>query len=178
MPILNKEARYTYEEYKNWNDEEDFEIINGVGHEIDRHPDIYHQTISGNLTLEIQSYLKGTSCKLFYSLDVVFSNEDVVRPDIVVVCDKNKLTELNIQGAPDLIIEIASPITLEKDTVIKLELYEKFGVKEYWIIDPVSLNITVYFNGKTEVYSIKDNYIPIEIFNKNLKLDIKDIFDL
>ena len=102
----------------------------------------------------------------------------VLQPDIVVVCDQNKLDDRGCLGAPDLVIEILSPATAARDLKIKREQYEKYGVKEYWIVHPVDKFCMVYtlnedlFYPKAQVFSaedvvrsaaVKEIEIPLEI---------------
>lgn len=84
--------------------------------------------------------------------------ETVVQPDIVVVCDPDKLDDRGCRGAPDLIVEITSPSTAPKDNIKKLALYEKHGVKEYWIVHPTDKIATVRLLGNDSKYGIPTNY--------------------
>lgn len=85
----------------------------------------------------------------------------VVQPDIVVVCDESKLDEKGCNGAPDLIVEITSPSTAQKDKLHKFNLYEKYGVKEYWIVEPESKIMSVFVlqedkrYGRPEIYTLQ-----------------------
>lgn len=74
--------------------------------------------------------------------------KDWVRPDLIVVCDENKIGNKNITGAPDLVVEVLSPSTAKNDRLIKFNSYEKAGVKEYWIVDPYNQTIEVYLLEK------------------------------
>jgi Uma2 family endonuclease len=89
--------------------------------------------------------------RLFYApLDVVFSKFDVVEPDVLYISNErsNVLTALNVQGAPDLVIEIGSPSTRQRDETIKRRLYERSNVLEYWIIDPDIEVVRVYRHSR------------------------------
>ena len=100
----------------------------------------------------------------------------------MVVCDKNKITDRNIKGAPDLIIEILSPSTAKKDKLDKYNLYKKSGVREYWIVDQYNLLIDVHNFEKGEVNSyfydenMEENFVEVGIFGTELKLDVNYIF--
>ena len=180
---LIREEKYKYSDYENWQDSENWEIISGKAYMMAPSPNRKHQEISLKITMEFYNYLKGKSCKLYSELDVVLSDEDVVKPDIMVVCDKEKLGEKNIKGAPDLIVEVLSPSTSRRDKVIKLELYKKYGVKEYWIADPVYREITVHYftENRSQIYYTEDeaekSEIGVKLFNDELKLDMKYIFE-
>jgi Uma2 family endonuclease len=123
------------------------ELIDGE-HYVTPSPNIRHQQISINLTLLIGSWLEThPRGRLFYApLDVVFSNFDVVEPDILFVSNERSqvLTKPNVQGAPDLVIEIGSPSTRQRDETIKRRLYERSEVLEYWIVDPDIEVVRVY----------------------------------
>ncbi len=139
MPLAKRlEQKYTYYDYLNWSDDKRWEIIDGEVYCMSPSPTIRHQRIVRKLSenlYEARNRLKG--CEYFVApTDVVLDEFNVVQPDIFIVCDKHKITENNIQGVPDLIIEIVSKSTAYKDTKIKKDLYEKFGVKEYIIVFP------------------------------------------
>ncbi len=175
---IKTEEKYSYEDYKTWQDSEEWEIIGGKAYNMAPSPTRKHQKIGSKIHLEIGQFLKGKSCEVFYELDVVLSEEDIVKPDILVVCDKSKLTEKNVQGAPDMVVEILSPSTAKKDRGEKFELYKKYGVKEYWIVDPYNLTIEQYdfANDKKQVYAydenMTENIIEAAIFCGELKLDV------
>jgi len=134
--------RFTYAEYCTWDDGQRWELIDGVPYNITPAPTTRHQRISGSIFSLLSEYLRGKACTPFYApTDVIFDDHNVVQPDLLVVCDRGKITEANIQGAPDLIVEILSPATGRKDRREKKALYERFGVREYIVLDP--LNETV-----------------------------------
>ncbi|MBN2326514.1 MAG: Uma2 family endonuclease, partial [Candidatus Omnitrophica bacterium] len=100
MPLPKSREKYTVHDYMTWPDEERWEIIDGVAYDMSPAPNILHQTISVNLILIIGNALHGKTCRGFTArTDVVLSEHDVVQPDVFVVCDPNKITEKNIQGA-------------------------------------------------------------------------------
>ena len=126
------------------NNDRDFEIINGKIYMMSR-PNMDHVTIAGNIHEIFKRFLKGKTCKVYFEPDVFFDVENNFIPDIVVLCDRSKKKFKGIYGAPDLVMEILSPSTDMKDLGEKKDVYGKTGVKEYWIIDPQSKKITVYF---------------------------------
>src|SRR5262245_20588463 len=123
------------------------ELIDGA-HYVTASPNLRHQPISMNLVLLIGNWLEGHPVgRLFHApFDVVFSKYDVVEPDLLYVSEERSsvLTAPNVQGAPDLVIEIGSPSTRQRDETIKRRLYERSSVLEYWIIDPDIDVVRVY----------------------------------
>jgi len=131
-------ARYTVADYMNWPDEERWELIDGVAYDMSPAPTIKHQNITGSLYSILREQIKGKTCQPFIApVDVMLSDIDVVQPDVIVVCDPKKITERNIQGAPDWVAEVLSPGTARKDLREKKALFERSGVKEYVVLDPV-----------------------------------------
>ena len=123
---------------------EEYEIINGEVYMMSR-PSLSHIDIEYNIANLFKSYLKGKRCRAFLEPDVFLSEEDNhVIPDVVIVCNPAVLTDKRIEGVPDLVVEILSRSTLKKDRFDKLLLYEKYGVKEYWIVDPRGKSVEVY----------------------------------
>jgi Uma2 family endonuclease len=145
------EKRFSYAEYASWKDDQRWELIDGVPYNMTPAPRTQHQSILGNLAANVHAYLKGKQCRSFVApTDVVFDDFNVVQPDLLVVCDRTKITEANIQGAPDLIVEILSPSTSRKDRREKKALYERSGVQEYILVDAANEVVERYalVNGK------------------------------
>ena len=144
-PELAPDERFCYKHYRTWPEGERWELIEGQAWSMSPAPLRRHQGLSGYLFLEIGTFLKGKPCKVYDApFDVLLpeSNEadddvdTVVQPDIVVYCDRTKLTVAGARGAPDWVIEILSPSTAKKDLSDKFDLYQRHGVREYWIVDP------------------------------------------
>ena len=188
---VEKKARYTYADYLTWGNDERWEIINGIPYNMSPAPGTKHQQISWELSAQIRNFLieRESSCLAFHApFDVRFPESlidnnqiiDVVQPDIVVICDTSRVDENGCHGAPDFIIEILSPSTAYKDYVIKLQLYEKNRVKEYWIIDPINRIITIYLLEDSGNYGrplIKGHEGRIEVKNlTGLSIDLDLIF--
>ena len=111
---------------------------------------------------------KNGECEVFPAPFAVFLNDDdmnYVEPDISVICDKNKISDKGCQGAPDWVIEIISPSSRAMDYFTKLFQYQKSGVREYWIVDPIKQRVTVYFFEKelVEEYSFGEE-VPVRIY--------------
>ena len=152
---------YTYEDYLRFSDDDRVEIIDGIVYDMSPAPLRKHQGIVTNLLRSVANYLVNKSCEIYPApFDVVFSEKgkkdseikNVVQPDLSIICDKDKLNDKGCFGAPDWVIEILSPSTSSKDLNEKYFLYEKFGVKEYWIVEPSEQIVLVYSlkSGKYE----------------------------
>jgi len=143
VPLAKRvEKKYTYNDYIKWSDEERWELIDGAPYNMTPVPSIKHQKAVGTFYSILKLKLQDTACKPFIApADVVLSEFDVVQPDVFVVCNEKKITDANIQGAPDLIVEVLSPSTALKDKREKKTIYEKYGVREYIIIDPIEFYI-------------------------------------
>ncbi len=130
-----KDHKYTYEDYKTWNDQGRWEIIDGEIYNMTPAPSIKHQRIVGNLFAELVFHLRGKACVPFVApVDVVLDQFNVVQPDVFVICDKTKIKEANIAGAPDLVFEVTASMTRLRDKREKKLLYERFEVREYVIV--------------------------------------------
>ena len=133
-------------------------------------PNTRHQRILNYINTEINMYIRKNNgeCEVFPAPFAVFLNDDdmnYVEPDISVICDKNKISDKGCQGAPDWVVEIISPSSRAMDYFTKLFQYQKSGVREYWIVDPIKQRITVYFFEKelVEEYSFGEE-IPVGIY--------------
>jgi len=191
--LQDKDRRWTYADYKQLPDEVRVEIIDGVLYDMSPAPVRRHQLLSMRLIRALDPFAQAHGCELYHApFDVRFpplhptaevgsdpperrevdDNEvsTVVQPDIVVVCDKSKLDDAGGSGAPELVIEILSPSTSYKDQSKKLELYERHGVLEYWIVNPEAAWVMVYRRvapgdalfAKPDYYRV-DESIPVEL---------------
>src|SRR5262245_13715029 len=145
-------VKLTYDDFVLFPDDgKRHELIDGE-HYVTPSPNLKHQKVSGNLHLLIRSWLEEhTIGQIFYApLDVVFSKFDVVEPDLLYVSNErgaDVLTQANVQGPPELVIEIGSSRTRRRDETIKRQLYERAGVSEYWVVDPEIDVVRVYRRG-------------------------------
>ena len=164
--LKSRSTRYTVADYMNWPDEERWELIDGVAYDMSPAPTIKHQNIAGGLYSMLREKLKGKTCQPFIApVDVVLSAVDVVQPDVIVVCDPNKITERNIQGPPDWVAEVLSPSTARKDLREKKALFERSGVKEYVVFDPL--------NGLVQRFVLTDGaYGPGQILDMQESLEL------
>jgi Uma2 family endonuclease len=145
MPV---DIRLTYDDYCLLpNDGKRYEIIDGELF-VTPSPNFGHQIVVTRLTRYLSAFVEDNHLGLVFvsPFDVVFSQFDVVEPDILYVSKARAevLTKKNVQGAPDLVVEVISPSTADIDRTTKLKLYARFGVEEYWIIDPDGPSATVY----------------------------------
>ena len=166
MALPAEELGYTYADYLNWEGEERYELIDGEAYMMSP-PLRIHQKVSGELFAQIHSYLDGKECEVYHAPFGVRLFEEagdrpedvttVVEPDLVVVCDPGKLDDRGCRGAPDLVIEILSPSTRRHDRLVKLNLYQQAGVREYWIVDPDNQSVLVFTLGG-HVLEIREDY--------------------
>ena len=157
-------------------DQESYEIINGETYMMSR-PNTNHMKIELNIATLFKNYLKGKKCEPFNESDVFLSDDTNIVPDVMIVCDPEKIEEDGIHGAPDLVVEILSPSTEKRDKIDKLRLYEKHGVKEYWIVDPKNFSVDVYLLQEGKF--IRDNtykYFTDEIYQSLSERDKADVF--
>ena len=156
---------YTYADYLTWPEESPVELIEGIPHAMTA-PTRLHQEIVGEVFRQIANYLVGKPCKTYVApfdvrlADSQAEDEDiinVVQPDIVVVCDQDKVNDDGrYEGVPTLVVEVLSPSTKEKDLVKKLNLYMTSGIAEYWIVDLESRILLQYFFAEDRsIQSIK-----------------------
>ncbi|MEW6236754.1 MAG: Uma2 family endonuclease [Candidatus Omnitrophota bacterium] len=173
MPLPQEKTKFTYRDYLTWPDDERWEIIDGTAYAMSPAPNLAHQAIVRNFITFLQQKLLGQTCTPWVApTDVVLSESDVVQPDVFVVCDKNKMKGANIQGAPDLIIEVLSPGTAKKDRWDKKNLYEHFGVKEYVLIDPSGMFAERYLLGSD------GRFDRGEIFDSQQKMSLKSLGEM
>ncbi len=144
-----RSVKLTYDDFLLFPDDgKRHELIDGE-HYVTPSPNIRHQRISGRLYLLIGSWLEANPTgQLFYApLDVVFSNFDVVEPDLLYMSNARAeaiVTEKHVAGVPELVVEIGSKGTRKRDETVKRRLYERVGVDEYWIVDPAIDTIRVF----------------------------------
>ncbi|MEO0162984.1 MAG: Uma2 family endonuclease [candidate division WOR-3 bacterium] len=175
-----KEKIWTYEDYLKLDDDKRYEVINGRLVEMAAHTP-WHQKISARIFLIISKFLK--EGELYFSpIDVLFSEDVVLQPDIVYVSKERLgiIGEKAIMGVPDLVVEIVSPSTTRRDTAVKKGIYENFGVKEYWIVYPDEKAIEVWVlneSGKYQLYSFaeKEGKVKSKVL-EGLEIDLKEVF--
>jgi Uma2 family endonuclease len=175
-------VKFTYQDYLHLPEDRRYEIIEGELFMIPA-PESYHQKVSRNLVFILWGFVKGEGLGEIYSAptDVVLSNEDIVQPDIIFI-EKGRLgiiKEKNVEGAPDLIVEILSPSLRYRDRVHKKKLYQRHGVREYWIVDPKKkqVELMILEEGiyrKVGQYGLEDTVESLVL--KGLKVKLKEVF--
>lgn len=168
---LPQERTYTIEDIYALPDGQRAELIDGKIYMMAQ-PRRIHQELVSQFTKVIGQYIDAHDgpCKVYPAPFAVFLNEDdqnYVEPDISVICDRNKLDEYGCSGAPDWVIEIISPSDPQRDYDIKLFKYRSAGVREYWIVNPLTRTVNVYDfeHGKGTNQYIFDNDIPVCIYS-------------
>jgi Uma2 family endonuclease len=150
MEALLRSKSYTYADYCTWGDDERWELIDGLPYSMSPAPSPAHQQASVRLLHQFSNFLDGKPCQVFHApLDVRLNalgddDDDVFQPDILVVCDRAKIDNKGINGAPDIAVEILSPSSAIRDKVLKFKKYQRIGVREYWIVDPADKTVTVF----------------------------------
>src|SRR5476651_1101404 len=151
---LDFSKTYTYADYYSWRFEERVELIKGKVFEMGGAPGANHQLILGNIASELYQFLKGKPTTVMMApFDIRLVNDEiadedvktVVQPDISIICDRTKLADdRSCLGSPDIMIEILVPGDNRKEVRVKYELYEEFGVEEYWIVFPAEQALIQY----------------------------------
>lgn len=173
-PAILNDRYYTYADYLKFPEGERWEIIDGVAYNMSPSPVERHQDLASELLAQVRSQLRGKPCRAYVApFDVRFDADDasskLVQPDLLVVCDRDKITPRGVVGAPDWIVEILSPGTAGKDQIVKRQLYEANGVREYWLIQPFDKVMTVYRLG------IDGRYAPPDILEMTGRLAISAV---
>jgi len=183
MTRLNTKIKFTYKDYKSLPESETkrYELMEGELIMVPS-PNEYHQRVSGRLEFILRAFVEGKNLgRVYYAPLDVHLGEDVVQPDILFISRErfSIITEEEIQGAPDLVIEILSPATAERDQTYKKTLYARHGVREYWIVDPEEKTIKVMTLGKAGFESSgtykKSDVLKSSIFS-GLTINLPEVF--
>lgn len=190
MALPAKKARYTFADCLEWPERLRAELIGGQVFLMAPPPMRVHQEISGALFAQLYFYLKDKPCAVYPAPFAVRlferegdSPEDVdtmVEPDITVVCDKSKLDKYGCCGAPDMVIEVLSPSTRRHDRLVKLELYQRAGVQEYWIVNPDDQTVQVMLQDGSGFLRLHEDYGREDIAKVNIlkdcSIDLREVF--
>lgn len=174
------------------------ELIGGEIVAMSPSPGFNHSRVAGQIYKIFDNYLEGHICTAIPDgLDLYLSERDRFIPDMMVVCDRNKIKENGVHGVPDLVVEVFSPSTIQRDRGVKLQTYQKYGVREYWIVTPATKTIEQYLLqdgvlNLNKVYAIYPDYIleqmtpekkadalaPLKCsLYDDLEIDLEDIFN-
>ncbi len=183
MPALQTQPEIiTLEQYESFSEEQRVEVFEGIVYAM-ASPSQIHQTLLTELLVALRNYIKGKngSCSVFPApFDVKLNDSPltIVQPDLMIVCDKDKLDGKRCNGAPDFIIEIVSPGNPADDYIRKLYYYKNAGVREYWIVDPRRKTVTVnYFEGNMlDVQYSFESTIKVNIYD-DLYINFPDIVE-
>lgn len=161
-------------------------------------PGFNHSRVAGQIYKIFDNYLEGHTCTAIPDgLDLYLSEKDRFIPDMMVVCDRNKIKENGVHGVPDLVVEVFSPGTIQRDRGVKLQAYQKYGVREYWIVTPATKTIEQYLLedgvlSLNKVYAIYPDYTleqmtpeekadalaPLKCsLYDDLEINLKDVFN-
>lgn len=190
MALPKEEERFSYAHYLTWDDGKRGELIDGIAFDIAPGAGVEHQDVLGALHLLLGNHLHGKPCRVFLPpFDLALPEHpddpdsaifDVVQPDLMVVCDKKKITPRGIRGAPDLVVEILSPSSSARDLREKFDLYQRAGVKEYWVISPHERFVQVFTLGDTARYGAPTVWTPPDTLAvgvlPELTIDLAEVF--
>ena len=186
---LDFNQTYTYANYLTWSFMERVELLWGKIRRMTPAPSTKHQKVVGDLHISLRNVLGNNPCQIFLApFDVRLpvgkteekEVENVVQPDLCIVCDENKIDEKGCNGAPDLIIEVLSPSSSTRDLKDKRQLYQQAGVPEYWVVDPFDGVVHLFVMSENGEYINRYPVTAEEILKSetipNLKIPMKEIF--
>lgn len=184
MEPSSVKTTYTYGDYCLLPDDQRYEVIEGELYLVPS-PSVVHQKVSDNLLFILKKHVNETKSGYVFSapLDVLLSDDTVVQPDIIYIAEENCriIGEVNIGGAPDLVVEVISPATAKRDYGEKKDLYARHGVKELWIVHPVLQIIDVFINengtfGATVHYDRRSQTVMNSMLLAGLAINLDEIF--
>ncbi len=178
-----QQGEFTLEDYYNLPEEERFELIDGVIYDMTA-PTSAHQLIAGYFHYQFFNHImsrNGDCLPMISPLDVQLNCDDrtMVQPDVIIVCDRSKVIDRCIYGAPDFVLEVLSKSTKRKDMIIKLNKYMNAGVREYWMIDPEQKTVMVYdfeHDHYAQFHDFKDT-IPVTVLDTQCQIDLTDLYE-
>ena len=177
----HRETGCTWNDYRSWDGEDRYEVVGGEIYAMSPAPSTRHQRIQQELGRQLGNHFMEQPCDVYPApVDIKLSDLDIVQPDLVVVCDEERIKPTHIDGPPTLIIEILSPSTATYDRTKKLDLYARSGVKEVWLITPYPSCIEVLLlDGSTFRFihaCSKDDALRSPTF-PDLEIDLLSLFD-
>jgi len=174
VPQPKDQNLYTYGDYRKWPDDKRYEVIDGLAYAMSPAPAVDHQRIALHIAGKLLTALAGHPCQVLIApLDVRLPRSQepddiidiVVQPDVLVVCDPRKIDHKGVRGAPDLVVEVLSPSTAGHDQIRKRRVYERAGVREFWLVHPTDRVITIYRleNGAFASPDIREFDVPTPV---------------
>lgn len=181
--LTKKQGDYTLEDYYAFPEDYRIELIDGVIYNMTS-PASAHQLIAGYIYAQFFNHIaakQGDCLPMISPIDVQLDCDDktMVEPDVIVVCDRDKVINRCVYGAPDFVLEVLSPSTKKKDMIIKLNKYMNAGVREYWMIDPDKKNITIY-DFEHEEYPLICGFeetVTLSILDGQCQIDLSAMYD-
>jgi Uma2 family endonuclease len=182
--MVNPNVKYTVRDYMHLPESEEkrYELIEGDLYMVPS-PTTGHQRTAGTLFMALNGFVRSRRLGevLAAPLDVVLSEHDVLQPDLIFISSARSgiATDANIQGAPDLVVEILSPSTAGRDRTVKRARYARYGVREYWIVDPESRSIEVLRAGESGLETDRvypEGTVVTSPVLEGLRLDVSGIF--
>ena len=151
-----KDAYHTYGDYLRWDDDRRWELIDGVAYAMAPAPNWRHQELAGEVFRQIATQLKDKPCRpAIAPLDVRLPKAEesdeaidtVVQPDVMIVCEPGRIDRRGVRGAPTFVLEVLSPSSASHDQIRKRQVYERAGIREYWILHPIDGVLTIHRLG-------------------------------
>ncbi len=187
---ITANKKYSYADYLQWLDDKRRELFNGIAKLMSPAPSSEHQAVSGEIFVALKTRLKKKKCKIFYApFDVRLPENNktddkeiftVVQPDISIICDETKIDSKGCLGAPDMIIEIVSEKNSKRDVEDKFLIYQKHGVREYWLVFPHEKTVQCFVlkNNKYQLAGMfaEKGKVKVNIFD-DIYINLEDIFE-
>ena len=182
--VFRNDGEYTLKDYLALPEDRRVELIDGVFYDM-AVPTTIHQGIGGFIHKQLLDFAlerKGPCLPFMSPVDVQLDEDDktVVQPDVLIICDRSKLQNGRVFGAPDFLVEVLSPSTRKKDMRLKLYKYANAGVREYWIVDPEKKTVVVYdleHDAAPALYGFADK-VPVLVWDGQCQVDFAAIYDL
>ncbi|MCR4897060.1 MAG: Uma2 family endonuclease [Lachnospiraceae bacterium] len=182
--IFDRQGTYTIEDYFALPEDIRAELIDGVFY-LMANPSADHQLAAGEVYYQVRDFINrngGNCLPMIAPFGVQLDEDDrtMVEPDLIILCERNRLRRRQYFGAPDFVLEVLSPSNRRHDLVRKLVKYEAAGVREYWILDPMKEKVTVYlFGEETDIMQYDfDTPIPIGIYDGKCTIDLQGLKEL
>lgn len=180
-----KQGEYTLEDYYALPDERRVELIDGVIYDMAA-PTTVHQMLAQQFFMDIALYIRAKkgACEVFIApLDVQLDRDDrtMVEPDVLIICDPEKIRKKNIYGAPEFILEILSPSSRTLDALIKCRKYQNAGVKEYWILDPRKKRLLTYEFFKDDDLPVSHELqgtLGLALYDGECQIDLNELREI